>query len=336
MGRSLGRTGERRGAAATDGSVEIDVAEEMGALTLAIVGETLFGADVECAADEVARAVHVALHSATPALAALGAWAINLPIPAARRFRRARADLDAVIYKVIELRRREGVDRGDLLSMLLLATDAESEAGGPAQMSDLQLRDEAMTLFLAGHETTANGLAWTWYLLSQHPDVAERLRQSIDQALGGRAPTMADVPRLGYARQVLSEALRLYPPAWALGRIALEPCTFGGHAVPAAAGILISPWLVQHDARWWPEPERFDPERWAPDAPERHRFAYFPFGAGTRICIGEQFAWTEMLLVLATLVPQWRLSLAPGARVAPEAIITLRPKHGIAMRLHRR
>ncbi|MDF1505588.1 cytochrome P450 [Roseisolibacter sp. H3M3-2] len=203
-------------------------------------------------------------------------------------------------------------------------------------MTDRQLRDEAMTLFLAGHETTANLLAWTWYLLARHPDVERALLDSL-APLGGRAATMDDVPRLGYARQVLGEALRLYPPAYAVGRIALEDVTFGGYRVPAGAGVLLSQWVTHRDPRWWPDPDRFDPSRWAPDAPAaRPKLAYFPFGAGTRVCIGEQFAWTEALLVLATLAPRWRLALAPGTDVTPQPIITLRPRGGIPMTLHPR
>jgi cytochrome P450 len=317
----------------------VDVAEEMGALALAIVGETLFGRDVTRGpggvADAVAQALDDALHAATPAFAALGRWAVHLPIPAARRFRRARAELDAVIYGLIAERRRTG-GGDDLLSLLLEATDDEGDGAG-ARMTDLQLRDEAMTLFLAGHETTANALAWTWYLLATHPAVEARLLASLDEALGGRTPAFADVPRLGYARQVLHEALRLYPPAYALGRVALEEVTLGGFRIPAGAGVLASQWVTHRDPRWWPEPDRFDPDRWAPDAAAgRHRFAYFPFGAGTRVCVGEQFAWTEALLVLATLAPRWRLALAPGTRVAPQPIITLRPRGGIPMTLHPR
>ena len=336
MGAAAERWDVRWQARAGD-ATPVDMADEMAKLALTIVSETLFGADVKREADAVSHALDVALHSATPAFAALGRWALHLPIPAARRFRRARADLDAVIYRLIAERRASGTDHGDLLSMLLLATDAEDGDGRTVRMTDRQLRVEAMTLFLAGHETTANLLAWTWYLLALHPEIAERLRDSLAAALDGRTPAMDDVPRLGYARQVLSEALRLYPPAWALGRIAIERRTFGGYTVPAGAGVLLSPYLVQRDARWWPEPKRFDPERWAPGAgAERHKFAFFPFGAGTRICIGEQFAWTEALIVLATLAPRWAPTLAPGARVEPEPIITLRPRHGIPMRLHRR
>jgi cytochrome P450 len=336
MGAAAERWDARWRARAAD-PAPVDVADEMAKLALVIVSETLFGADVTREADAVSHALDVALHSATPAFAALGRWAVHLPIPAARRFRRARADLDAVIYRLIAERRRSGADHGDLLSMLLLAVDGEAGDGTAARMTDLQLRDEAMTLFLAGHETTANLLAWSWYLLAQHPDVAERLVASLDAALGGRTPTMDDVPRLGYARQVLSEALRLYPPAWALGRVALEPVAFGGYAVPPGAGVLMSPYLMHRDPRWWPEPARFDPDRWAPGAgADRHRFAFYPFGAGTRICIGEQFAWTEALIVLATLAPRWAPALAPGAVVAPEPIITLRPRDGIRMTLHPR
>lgn len=315
----------------------VDMADEMGHLALAIVGETLFGADTEREADAVSRALAVSLRTASPLLAALGPWVVRLPLPAARRFRRARATLDAVVYRLIDERRRDGADRGDLLSLLLLATDAGDADGHPARMTDEQLRDEAMTLFLAGHETTANALAWTWHLLARHPDVAARLRASLRATLGDRRPTFDDVPRLGYARAVLSEALRLYPPAWALGRIALEPCTFGGYHVPAGAGVLMSPWLTQRDARWWPDPERFAPERWedATAAAERPKFAYFPFGGGTRLCVGEQFAWTEALLVLATLAPRWAPTLATPDPVAVEAVITLRPRDGIPMRLER-
>jgi cytochrome P450 len=345
--RAAAERWDARWSARAGESAPVDVADEMAKLALVIVSETLFGADVTREADAVSHALDVALHSATPAFAALGRWAVHLPIPAARRFRRARADLDAVIYRLIAERRRSGADHGDLLSMLLLAVDGEAvdgeagdgEAGDgrAARMTDLQLRDEAMTLFLAGHETTANWLAWTWYLLALDPDVADRLAASLAEALDGRAPTMDDLPRLGYARQVLSEALRLYPPAWGLGRIALEPVTHDGYAVPAGAGVLMSPYLVHRDPRWWPDPERFDPERWAPGAStDRHRFAFFPFGAGTRVCIGEQFAWTEALLVLATLVPRWAPTLAPGAVVAPEPIITLRPRGGIPMLLRPR
>ncbi len=328
---TLAREAERTGAPA-----RVDMADEMGRLALAIVSATLFGNDVTDEADAVARALDVALHSASPAFVAVARWAMHLPIPAVRRFKQARADLDAVVYRLIDERRRGGGDGQDLLSLLLNATDTEDDGDG-ARMTDLQLRDEAMTLFLAGHETTANALAWTWFLLARHPEVAGRLRASLDAALDGRTPTMDDVPRLGYARQVLSEAMRLYPPAYAIGRIALEDTTFGGWRVPARTGVIVSQWLVHRDPRWWPDPERFDPDRWAPGAgADRHRFAYFPFGAGTRICIGEQFAWTEALVVLATLAPRWRPALVPGVDVTPEPIITLRPRDGIPMTLHPR
>jgi cytochrome P450 len=210
--------------------------------------------------------------------------------------------------------------------MLLLAQD---EGDG---MSDEQVRDEALTLFLAGHETTANALTWTWYLLSQHPDVERRLHEEIDTVLAGRAPELADVPQLRYAEMVLSEALRLYPPAWAIGRMAKDAFSLGGVEIPAKSICILSPYLVQRDARWFPDPEKFDPERWSPEAREaRPKFVYFPFGGGARVCIGERFAWMEGVIVMAAIAQKWRLRLEPGQHVEPLPLITLRVKNGLRM-----
>ena len=188
-----------------------------------------------------------------------------------------------------------------------------------------------MTVFLAGHETTANALAWSWYLLARHPEAERRLHAELDAALGGRPPGLADLARLPYARAVLAEAMRLYPPAWVIGRRCVAPFEVRGATLPARTVVLLSPYVVHRDPRWWPEPAAFRPERWAPDAPERHKFAYFPFGAGTRVCIGEQFAWMEGTLALATIAQRWRLRLAPGQTVAPQPMITLRPRGGMPM-----
>ena len=307
----------------------IDASHEMSRLTLAVVGKTLFGADVEEEAPEIGEALTAALGSFGFAVLPLGGLLQRVPfLPTVRRFNRARARLDATIYRIIAEHRAAGRDRGDLLSMLLAAQDDEGAGGG---MTDLQLRDEAMTIFLAGHETTANALAWSWYLLSQHPEAEARLHAELDAAVGARPPTAADLPRLPYARMVLAESMRLYPPAWVIGRRATEPYAVRGETLPARTVVLVSPWVLHRDPRWWPEPEAFRPERWADDAAERPRLAYLPFGAGTRVCIGEQFAWMEGVLLLATIAQRWRLRLVAGHPVVPQAIITLRPRHGLRM-----
>jgi len=308
----------------------IDAHQEMMALTLAIVGKTLFDADVEHEAGEIGEALATTFESFNFGFfLPFGELLERLPLPATLRFRKARARLDATIYRLIEERRASDTDRGDLLSMLLMAQDTEGDGG---RMTDLQLRDEAMTIFLAGHETTANALTWTWYLLSQHPDVEARLHAEIDSTLGGRAATADDMSALPYARMVLAESMRLYPPAWILGRRALGAFEARGYTIPARSIVLMCQYTMHRDARWFPEPERFDPERFAPERQaERPKFAYFPFGGGPRVCIGEQFAWMEGMILLATIAQRWRLRLVPGHPVALQPIITLRPKHGMRM-----
>ena len=252
-----------------------------------------------------------------------------LPLPSNRRFDRARARLDATVYRIIALRRQSGLDQGDLLSMLMAAQDDEGDGG---RMSDVQLRDEVMTLLLAGHETTANALCWTFYLLSQNPDAEGRLHAEIDEVLGGRLPGLDDVPRLRYAEQVFAESMRLFPPAWGVGRKVVSDHPLGKWTLPAGALVSMSPWVTHHDERFFPDPFRFDPDRWLPEArASRHRFSYFPFGGGARQCIGEQFAWMEGVLLLATLAQRFRYRLASGAVVEPEALITLRPRGGLPM-----
>ena len=204
-------------------------------------------------------------------------------------------------------------------------------------MSDEQLRDETLTIFLAGHETTANALAWSWYLLGLHPEAAERLAAEADDVVGNRAPGAGDLPRLPFARAVLAESMRLYPPAWIIGREATEPLEVGGHTLPAHSTVFASPWVTHRDPRFWPEPERFLPDRWMPDREgEIDRSAYLPFSTGPRKCIGEGFAWTEGTLVLATLARRWRLHLLPGQQIQPWPLITLRPRPGVMVRLERR
>lgn len=332
---------ERQARAWAAGQV-VDMSREMMRLTLGIAAETLFGARVEAEADEVSRALTTAMELFDVGLLALPDFVMRLPFPRAVRFRRARARLDAVIYRIISERRREGTDRGDLLSMLLAAVDEEGDGRG---MSDEQLRDEALTLFLAGHETTANLLTWSWWLLAQHPAAEAALHAELDTVLGTRAASFDDLPRLAYTRAVVAETMRLRPPAWALGRRATEDVVVGGHLVPRGTIVLLSQWVTHRDPRWWPEAERFLPERWLDeegagdaddDAHGRPRFAYFPFGGGPRLCIGEQFAWTEAMLVLSTLARGWRARPASPAPVAPLPLITLRPAGAVHMRMEPR
>jgi cytochrome P450 len=317
----------------TDGAT-IDVAQEMMRLTLGIVGQTLFDADVESQAPEVGAALTDVMESFWMMMLPFANVLEQLPIPALRRSRQARARLDAIIYGMIAERRRLQGDRGDLLSMLLMAQD--EEAGGRG-MSDVQVRDEAMTIFLAGHETTANALAWTWYLVSQSPEVEAKLQDEIDRVLGGRLPTVADIPSLTYVEKVVTESMRLYPPAWIIGRRALEDYQIGDYLVPAQSIIVASPYLVQRDARHFPDPDRFLADRWTPAfKASLPPFAYFPFGGGVRRCIGESFAWMELVLVVTTIAQRWQLRLVPGHPVVPQPVITLRLKHGLKMTAQRR
>jgi cytochrome P450 len=304
----------------------LDISTEMPHLTLSIVAKTLFSADVESEASEIGEAMTTVLQMFRLLLMPFAEYLEKLPLPHVRRFEKARARLDATIYGLIRERRKSGVDTGDLLSMLLFAQDDESG------MTDEQVRDEALTLFLAGHETTANALTWTWYLLSQHPEIERRLHDEIDAVLGHRAPDFADVAQLRYAEMILAEALRLYPPAWAIGRKAKGAFEVGGVEVPAESICILCPYLVHRDPRWFPEPEKFDPERWTPEARDaRPKFSYFPFGGGARVCIGERFAWMEGVIVMAAIAQKWRLRLQPGQRVEPLPLITLRVKNGLRM-----
>jgi len=211
--------------------------------------------------------------------------------------------------------------------MLLLAQD--EDRGG---MTDQQVRDEALTLLIAGHETTANALIWSWYLLSQNPEAEAKLHAELAEVLGGRLPEFDDVPKLPYTTGVFSESLRLYPPAWAMGRRAKQDYAIGEYPIPAGSILLMSPWVSHRDPRWFPEPEKFEPDRWRPERAEKlPKFAYFPFGGGARVCIGERFAWTEGVLVLATLAQRWKMRLVPGQKVETRAVITLRPRYGMNM-----
>jgi cytochrome P450 len=312
----------------------IDLAAEMMRLTLGVVGKTLFGTDVEAHAAHVGRALTDVLDSFWLSMLPMIDVLERLPIPALRRGRRARAELDAIIYGMIAERRANPSDRGDLLSMLLLAQDDEGDGRG---MSDEQVRDEAMTIFLAGHETTANALSWSWHLLTGAPDVETRVHEEVDRVLGGRLPTLQDIPRLPFLEQVITESMRLYPPAWLIGRRALEDYPVRDYVIPARSVVIVSPYLLQRDARYFADPLRFNPDRWTPEFKAAlPPFAYFPFGGGTRRCIGESFAWMELMLVAATIAQQWRFTSVPGHQVIPQPVVTLRMKHGLRVVAHAR
>ena len=318
-----------------DGAV-VDVAAEMSQLTLAVAARTLFGADVEVEAHEIGRALTDAMSLMRRVANPFAPLLDRLPLPSTRRFRRARARLDGTIYRLLRERRARGLGPGDddLLGVLLRSqASAEVE---PEGQGERQLRDEALTLLLAGHETTANALSWTLLLLASHPEAWERVRAEARARLDSRAAAPEDYDSLPYTLRVLTESMRLFPPAWVVARQALHPLELGGFGIPAHQPILASQWVVHRDARWYDQPERFDPDRWLPErAAARPRYAYFPFGAGGRKCIGEGFAWMEAVLVLATLAARWHFRLVPGQSITPLPLVTLRAKPGILMEVRR-
>jgi cytochrome P450 len=317
----------RRAEAFADGvpageTIEIDAA--MGRLTLGIAAETLFGAEVDDQADTIGRALDEAMESFPISLTPIGELLDHLPwVPIVRRFLDARAQLDAIVYGLIEARRNdpEAAGRPDVLGMLLAAGEH------PEGMDVRQIRDETMTIFLAGHETTANALTWTWWLLAQHPAIEARVRGEIGAVLGTRTATIDDVPALAFTRDVIAEAMRLYPPAWVVGRRAIEDAPLGPWTAPAGSIVIASQWITHRDPRFWRDPDAFRPERWTSgELDGQPKFAYFPFGGGTRVCIGEAFAWTELILVLATIAQRWTFTPTPGsAALGPQPSVTLRP-----------
>jgi cytochrome P450 len=306
----------------------IDLAAEMNTLTLRIVAKTLLGTEMGPLADEVAQAVtavNVFVNKATTEV-----FARILPTPDHLRAREAVRTLDRIVYDLIADRRRRADSPDDLLTMLMEARDEETGEG----MSDRQLRDEVLTMFLAGHETTSNALAWTFYLLSTHPGIARRTCAELEEVAPGRSPTLDDLPRLTYLGQVVKESMRLFPPAWTLERRARETDEIAGYRVPAGTLVLFSAWVTHRHPAFWPNPEGFDPDRFAPEAEkQRPRYAYFPFGGGPRQCIGNNFAMMESQLILGTILPRFRPWLVPGHPVVPEPLITLRPRYGLQMGL---
>ena len=316
-----------------DGEI-VAIRGEMMRLTLGVVGETMFGATDSTAADDVRELIDAAMALFGPITFAFASLVERLPTPAARRFVRARARLDARVYRMLSERRSSGVDRQDLLSMLLVAQDVE---GDGAAMNDRQLRDEIVTIFLAGHETTASALTWSWALLAQHPEAEARLHAELDSVLGGRVPIVEDLPRLPYTTGVFAETLRLYPPAAMVFRRALEEHPVGDYVIPPGGIVILSQYVMHRDPRFFDDPEAFEPDRWRPDErATRPRYAYFPFGGGPRVCIGEGFAETEGVLVLATVAQQWRPALLADGVPARDPQRQTRPSDTLRMGLARR
>lgn len=310
----------------------LDLTQEMSSLTLSIVCKALFGTDLrEEVLGRVARALTIANHLLAEAFYLPGT--LSLPMPQRHRLRAARGELHTVVDEIISQRRSLPDQRNDLLSLLLDARDAETGAG----MTDEQVRDEVLTLLLAGHETTANALAWTFYLLAQHPHIGTVLQEEYRRVLReGCPPRMEDLPRLPLNRMVIEEAMRLYPPAWALGRRALAEDEISGYAIPKGAYVLVFQYVTHRHPAFWEQPEAFDPERFCAErAAGRHRFAYFPFGGGPRLCIGNQFALVEAQLILATILCHYQVRLLPGTQVTPEPLVTLRPRGALRMTIHR-
>ena len=310
----------------------VDVSKEMMQLTLAIVCKTLFGMDLTEEVRELANVIAVGQHHITLQYRSWVALFTPrfMPTRRNRQFRRAGQQLNQTIYGMIHARRTKGDSPNDLMSMLLNARDQDGSA-----MNDEQVRDEAMTLFLAGHDTTANALAWAWYLLAQHPDAESRLQAELKETLGGRTPSFADVSRLVYTGMIFAETMRLYPPAYILVRTALHDDTLpSGVSIPAGTDIFMCQYVAHRNPRYFPNPERFDPERFNPAVKQnRPDYAYFPFGGGSRMCIGEPFAKMEGILILAAIAQNFKLSLLPGQTIVPEPLVTLRPRNGILMRL---
>ena len=306
-----------------------DIQREMVLLTLPIIVQTLFSVSLDREAGEVGRALQIYLdefkHQIDQGML-IPSW---LPTPSRWRAQRAIARLESLIFRIIHERRAGGLNNGDLLSMLLQARDENDQP-----MTDRELRDEVMTLFLAGHETTAVTLTWTWYLLATHPEVEAKLAAELQNVLGGRWPSVADLPQLCYTEKVIKESMRVYPPVWVITRMASQDIAIGGYPVPAGTSLALSQWVMHHDPRYFDRPDQFNPDRWTDDFTRQlPKFAYFPFGGGPRICLGAQLAALEAALLLAAIAQHFRLTLASPAPVKLWPALTLHPEHGISLKL---
>lgn len=312
----------------------LDIMEEMVRLSTTIAGKTLFNVDIEREAPDINRALNTVMSLFGRITLPLSEWLLKLPLPGTLRFYKAKAQLDATIYGIINERRRNPLDNGDLLSLLLRAGN---EHGNGEGLTDQNIRDEALTLFLTALDTTSLALNWTWYLLSQNPEAEATLHEELDRVLQGRIPTAEDFPQLKYTRMVLGESMRMYPPIYVISRQAVNDFSVGPYTVPGGTIVLVSPYLIHHDPRFRPDPEQFNPVAW-----ENHanglssKYEYFPFSRGPRSCIGESYAWMEGVLVLATIAQSWRLRMAPDHPVELLPLLNLRPKYGMMMTLQRR
>jgi cytochrome P450 len=314
-----------------------DIAVDMMHLTLEIVADTLFATDLRNEVYELADAINriMGLYNFLVMLPA-AEWLVHVRPPGLTAFVRARKRIDSVVYHMIAAHRQKiaGARNSDGTSLLDLMLAAQSDR---TEASEKSLRDQVITIFLAGYETVANALAWTWYLLSQNPECERRMHEEVDRELQGRLPTYEDIPRLRYIEMVLAESMRLFPPAWAMGRYARSDFRLGQYFLPAKTTVLMSQFITHRDPRYFPDPLRFDPERFTSEAKSRRtKLTYFPFGAGARQCIGESFAWMEGILLLATISQKWKLNLLPGQTIEPEPLITLRPKYGMKMLIEAR
>jgi cytochrome P450 len=328
MSREIARWSDRWRDGAT-----VEMADEMTRLAISISGKTLFNVDLESEETEVREAL-ITVFAATRFnnLLLASKFLERLPLPANRRFRRAAQRLDQFIFEMIADRRARSTDQPDLLSVLVRMSEKS-----PKKMTDQKIRDQILTFFLAGHETIASALMWTWYLMAENSDATEKLHCELDKALSGRLPEVSDLESLPYAKMIFAESMRLYPPIWIIGRHALYDVNINGHIIPKGSYIHVSQFLMHRDARYFPDPGRFDPERWTPEATAaRPKFSYFPFGGGGLQCIGEGFAWTQGLLTIATVASRWRMQLVPGHRIELEPQITLRSRYGMPMTLERR
>jgi cytochrome P450 len=312
---------------------ELDIEAEMLRLTLAIILEALFSAKLEEDTDRIAKAAGTIIrwiHCRT--LPVIHDLLDKVAVGRIHRFKEASARFDAIIYRMIRERRAENIPANDLLSALLAVCDEET---GNASLTDEEVRDETLTILMAGHETTAHALTWTWYLLSRHPEIEQKLQTELRTVLEGRAPKIENLDALPYNRKIFTEAMRLFPPVWIVARRNPKSWSLAGYTFPPGSFIFASQYLMHRDARYFPDPERFEPERWTPEAiAKRPRYSYFPFGGGSRQCIGDGIAWTVGLLALATIAQRWRLKLASNQLVAIEPLITLRPKYGMRMITH--
>ena len=312
----------------------LDVELEMSRITMAIVGKTLLNADVEDESQEISDAVNAIRERFSIAVFPFMGLVDKLPLPHNLRFNKSKKRLDDIIYRMIGERRASGKDHGDLLSMLLMAQDTEGDHSG---MTDLQVRDEAMTIFLAGYETITNTLTWTWYLLSEHPEIEKKLHEELDRVLEGRLPGMEDLMKMPYLNKILTESMRLYPAAWMVARESVEECQIGGYRIPPGSVLFMCPFVTHRHPKYYKDPEKFDPDRWTPQFREAlPRLAYYTFGAGPRQCIGEAYAMMEGALLIAAIAQKWKLKMTPNHPVKIQANVTIRPKYGMPMQLEKR